>query len=114
MKNIEEAAEEYMNIPPVKAAIKCGDVEDLESHIKVAYKNGWEDGIANQWISVEDELPPICKTVVFLVSVYGRINIHLGDRINDSNIWDSISAGIINNGISNKVTHWLPIPELPK
>jgi hypothetical protein len=41
-QTIEEAASEYMNIPPVKAAIKCGDIEDLESHIKVAFKNGAE------------------------------------------------------------------------
>ena len=57
MKKLEEAAKEYMNIPPVKAAIKCGDVEDLVSHIKVAYRNGFQDGQANQWISVEDEMP---------------------------------------------------------
>lgn len=39
-RTIEEQAREYMNTPPVKAAIKCGDIEDLESHIKVAFKNG--------------------------------------------------------------------------
>lgn len=41
-ETVEVAASEYMNIPPVKAAIKCGDLEDLESHIKVAFKAGAE------------------------------------------------------------------------
>lgn len=41
-QTVEEAADEYMKILPVRAAIKCGDIEDLESHIKVAFKSGAE------------------------------------------------------------------------
>ena len=44
-EQIREAANEYMETPPVSAAIRCGDVEDLASHIKVAYANGLRDAI---------------------------------------------------------------------
>lgn len=48
-EEIRKAAGEYMNMPSVKAAIKCGDVEDLASHIKVAYANGIRYALENQW-----------------------------------------------------------------
>lgn len=54
-EQIREAANKYMETPPVSAAIKCGDAEDLASHIKVAYANGMRD--SNTWISVKDKLP---------------------------------------------------------
>lgn len=41
-QTVEEAADEYMKTLPVRDAIKCGDIEDLESHIKVAFKSGAE------------------------------------------------------------------------
>ena len=44
-EQIREAANEYMETPPVSAAIRCGDVEDLVSHIKVAYANGLRDAL---------------------------------------------------------------------
>jgi hypothetical protein len=53
MKTIEEAAEEYINILPIKAAIEDGDIEDLTSHIKVAYKNGAEWALENQWHKID-------------------------------------------------------------
>lgn len=45
-EQIREAANKYMETPPVSAAIKCGYVEDLASHIKVAYANGMRDAIS--------------------------------------------------------------------
>ena len=44
-KEIRIASDEYMDIPPVRAAIKIGDKEDLISHLKVAYANGMRDAI---------------------------------------------------------------------
>ena len=57
-EEIRKAAGEYMDIPSVKAAIKCGDVEDLASHIKVAYANGMRYVLENQWHDVnKGDLP---------------------------------------------------------
>ena len=58
MTELEKAARGYMNIPPVKSAIKCGDIEDLESHIKIAFRNGaqWQ-AEQSPWISVKERLP---------------------------------------------------------
>lgn len=57
-QTVEEAAREYMKTLPVRAAIKCGDIEDLESHIKVAFKSGaeWQSN-QSPWISVKEQLP---------------------------------------------------------
>lgn len=41
-QTIEEGACKYMDILPVKLVIKYGDIEDLGSHIKVAFKAGTE------------------------------------------------------------------------
>ena len=64
---VEEAASEYMNIPPVKAAIKCGDIEDLESHIKVAFESGAEwQAKQSPWISVEEQLPEENENIIIM------------------------------------------------
>lgn len=71
-QSLEEAASEYINIPPVKAAIKCGDIEDIESHIKVAFKNG------AIWMSKQSPIKNINKE---------RFD-HLYNRILDGGDWD--------------------------
>lgn len=66
-QKIEEAACEYMDILPVKSAIKCGDIEDLESHIKVAFKSGAEwQAKQMAWVSVKNEFPPYNKEVLLI------------------------------------------------
>ena len=54
---IRNEARNYMEIPPIRAAIKCGDLEDLESHIKVAFANGARWALENQWHDTSKELP---------------------------------------------------------
>ena len=53
-EQIREAANEYVETPPVSAAIRCGDVEDLASHIKVAYANGFRDALIEIGQSTKD------------------------------------------------------------
>lgn len=57
IQTIKEAAREYVNIPPVQAALKFMNKEDLRSHIVVAFENGARFAAQNTWISVKDELP---------------------------------------------------------
>lgn len=73
-QTVEEAAREYMKTLPVRAAIKCGDIEDLESHIKVAFKSGaeWQSD-QSLWISVEEKLPPVGVDVIHTNIDTGRI-----------------------------------------
>lgn len=63
-----------METLPVKAAIKCGDIEDLESHIKLAFKSGvqWQSN-QSLWISVEEKLPPVGVDVIHTNIDTGRI-----------------------------------------
>lgn len=59
-QTVEQAANEYMETLPVKAAIKCGDIEDLESHIKVAFKTGYEwQSKQSPWIKIGDREHPV-------------------------------------------------------
>lgn len=58
-KKLEDSACEYICIFLSKSSIKCGDIEDLESHIKVSFKSGSEwQAKQSPWISV-NECPPM-------------------------------------------------------
>lgn len=111
-QTVQEAAKEYMNIQPVQAAIKCGDLEDLESHIKVAFKRGaaWQSQ-QSPWISIEDKFPEENKAVLFLVNWgknrYGYfVGVYYGNGCWESDHWVFLPDSNI-----GKTTHWMPIPE---
>lgn len=100
-QTIEEAASEYMNIPPVKAAIKCGDIEDLESHIKVAFKSGAEwQAKQSSWISVNDLLPPCEIEVLAKLSVGFKVLYLLLDGYWTNGEYDY-----------DDIEYWMPIPQ---
>lgn len=64
-KEIRIASDEYMDIPPVRAAIKIGDKEDLISHLKVAYANGMRDAIKiihEEAVNAFEKTYLICET----------------------------------------------------
>lgn len=66
-QTLEQAANEYMETFPVKAAIKCGDIEDLESHIKVAFKAGYEwQSKQIPWILVKERLPDYNENIIIM------------------------------------------------
>lgn len=73
-QTLEEAANEYMNILPVKSAIKCCDIEDLESHIKIAFKAGAE------WMAKQ----PLAQD---------QIDTKLSEYINSTELDDKIKLG---------------------
>ena len=50
---------EYVQTPPLEAALNLLDKEDIEAHIVVAFARGAEYALENQWISVKDDLPKI-------------------------------------------------------
>ena len=106
-QTVNEAASEYMNIPPVKASIKCGDIEDLESHIKVAFKNGaeWQAG-QSPWISVKERLPYDQEIVLVRSEYGGKATAYYHGR----------NSGFITYGeeaykVFGEVTQWMPIPD---
>lgn len=111
-QTIEEAASEYMNIPPVKAAIKCGDIEDLESHIKVAFESGakWQ-AKQSPWIRMKERLPEdTSEKLVMLVD--GTIRIaHYDEDYNEDmeyHFWYDCAAS--ESYHRDDVIYWMPIP----
>ena len=105
---VEEAASEYMNIPPVKAAIKCGDIEDLESHIKVAFESGAEwQSKQSPWISVNDRLPEENIEVI----IYHEYEFYIGKMYHSmlSNWW-RINKNEADDIIADEDDLWMPIP----
>lgn len=67
-----------------------------------SYQRGWLDGLENQWISVEDILPE--KADVYLTLLNGCVPYVVGFSP-EVKQW-------CNNG--DIITHWMPIPSLPK
>ena len=106
---LDIAASEYMNIPPVKAAIKYGCTEDLEAHIKVAFRNGAQWQLDNMWIPVEERLPEDDEDYFFGLDM-NRNPPAVGACIYDKklNIWYDEKIEITH------ITHWMPIPEFKK
>lgn len=105
-EEIRLASDEYMDIPSVKSAIKCGDVEDLQSHIKVAYANGIRYALENQWHK-ESENPKDDNFVIAYVrygnNTYGYEIAYFTAEWNGQNL-----------SHYDKVLFWMPIPYLPK
>ncbi len=104
---VEEAASEYMNIPPVKAAIKCGDIEDLESHIKVAFESGAEwQAKQSPWISVEDKAGCDTSDDCIVMVMNGDI---FRAYFSSGNKWMKNNGGHYDEVIDDVVA-WFPIP----
>lgn len=116
-EEIRKAAGEYMNMPSVKAAIKCGDVEDLASHIKVAYANGMRYVLENQWHDARKgdlpykhtELLDDCEETVYVFCI-SKKNTPYADYMLQSSkdghwFWGKHSLF--------DCKYWMPIPTLP-
>lgn len=107
-QTLEEASREYMNIPPVKSAIKCGDVEDLESHIKVAFKEGAEwQAKQSPWISIDEQFPEDKQPVLCSSQIYGKV-VLCWDELSQS--WSYPESGEFYCDW-DKVDCWMLIPE---
>lgn len=112
-QTVEAAADEYMKILPVRAAIKCGDIEDLESHIKVAFKSGaeWKSN-QSPWISVKERLPKdFDPKLILLKDEQVRIALLDYDDRNDFEIiyfWYDREAD--ESFDFEDVVAWMPIP----
>lgn len=115
-QTIEEAASEYMNIPPVKAAIKCGDIEDLESHIKVALESGAEwQAKQSPWIKAKEQLPPVNEKDIseqsepVLVKISGHCEPEILVYNKYYHVWDTSDGDDYSCNISDDDI-WMPIP----
>ena len=99
---------EYVQTQPLKAALNLLDKEDIESHIVIAFKNGAEYALENQWISVKNELPKISKLGysddILIHSVDGSIYI---SYFEDNKFY---SWGKHEDILG--VDYWMPIPKL--
>lgn len=106
-QTVEEAANEYMETLPVKSAIKCGDIEDLESHIKLAFKSG-ADWQAKQspWISVEDKAGCDTSGDCIVMVMNGDI---FKAYFSSENKWMKSDGGYYDEVIDDVVA-WFPIP----
>lgn len=113
---VEEVASEYMNIHPVKAAIKCGDIEDLESHIKVAFKDGAEwQAKQSPWIKAKEQLPPVNEKDIseqsepVLVKISGHCEPEILVYNKYYHVWDTSDGDDYSCNISDDDI-WMPIP----
>lgn len=69
-----------------------------------SYEEGYKDGLnADRWISVEDKLPE--EEGKYLCIIQNRY-----ERKVEIELFIS-SVGFIS---PNKITHWMPLPEMPK
>ena len=99
---------EYVQTPPLEAALNLLDKEDIESHIVVAFKNGAEYALENQWISVKDELPKINE-----LGYSDNIFIHgSGGYAGSAYFEDNKFYSWVGNDVIIGVDYWMPIPEL--
>ena len=99
---------EYVQTPPLEAALNLLDKEDIESHIVVAFKNGAEYALENQWISVKDELPKIGDD-----GYSDNIFIHgSGGYVGSAYFEDNKFYSWIGDDEIIGVDYWMPIPEL--
>lgn len=106
-QTVEQAANEYMETLPVKAAIKCGDIEDLESHIKVAFKTGYEwQSKQSPWISVEDK--DGCDTSDDCIVMTEHFEI-FKSYFSSKNEWIKCNNGYYDEMIEDVIC-WMPIP----
>lgn len=115
-KRIEEAAETsitetLMSTPNYEFSPKATDM------LECAYIKGAEDILNNQWISVEEALPPHddrLKTIsidVIVRNEYGKATSAWYDYANK--VWHLLYGEIAGDDlIDSKITHWMPIPEM--
>ena len=101
---------EYVKTPVLKAALNLLDKEDIESHIALAFKNGAEYALENQWISVKDKLPKLDKN-----GLSDDVFIYCSDRyIGVSHFSNKEFINPEGFDIIDNVEYWMPIPKLPK
>ena len=113
---------------------KWGDYENPYENSDTAlafnlFKKGWQATKAQavqSWISVEDNLPEtepntdgvVCAVVCSLGNVYRARYMHDVDVGVDTKYWSEFAVGY--NGVEHehyeinaRITHWMPLPELP-
>lgn len=84
---------------------------------------GFEDGIrvmnwieqsptVDEWISVNDKLPPAAETVLFTGTNLVGERFRAQTGYYNLEVWVAENIGIVNATFT--VTHWMPLPELPK
>jgi hypothetical protein len=101
MKSIDEAAREY---------VYSSSITFPEEAVKKAFKVGVE--FAQQWISVEDELPPCSYEDILIkgIDFEGREDIpDIGYMHSSSNNIPNKENFISLSGEIMEVTHWRPI-----
>ena len=118
MKNIEEAAKK--NLLDVIPSYEVSDSNfcleptpyyDGDQMIEM-FEQGAQWQQNNQWVSVEDKLPSIGE---FVFAYYSTNYIHEMYRRDENGVikW-TLAANPLSSILCGTVTHWMPIPELPK
>jgi hypothetical protein len=112
-KRIEEAAKVYSFNIPSKIYQSCKTQEEMKQwkdEIEQAYIEGGKNSLQNQWISVEEALPPIREKDIGnrSWSDWVLVMTHGGSAFIDCYAFHRKEW--LNNG--NDVTHWAPIPSL--
>ena len=112
---------EYVKTPVLKAALNLLDKEDIESHIALAFKNGAEYALENQWINVKDDLPYNHKDLVIedsisytkkvqTTNITGKFFIDYMVKFHNGWEWKDDSNVFLPEEL--KTTFWMPIPKL--
>ncbi len=94
--------------------IEFHEADMIDDYLTVAPS---AEAFAGKWISVRDAMPTYGQTVLAIVSGKPRANIELigacalAEYYGDEGYWD---VDEYPGWVHAKVTHWLPIPELPQ
>ena len=116
-QRIDEAAKVYSFNIPSKIYQSCKTQEEMKQwkeEIEQAYIEGCKDSLQNQWISVDEALPPYnIKVLVCFKSAFGtERKIFITTRGPENIIVYEKNKFYIQQ--SGEVTHWMPVPEFPK
>ena len=79
--------------------------------ISTAFESGWIEALASQWVSVEDALPEYGERVFAYVRETKAL--FVTKRI-DTDAAPTDSNNFIYGTTTDNITHWMPIPTLPK
>lgn len=82
------------------------DAVTLEK-LKKAYFDGYEAGCGD-WIAVEDQLPEEGKLVTVYVDRYGYYQNYFSQSSRQNGVWTK------EQGMWQRISHWMPLPAAPK
>ena len=119
MKTIEEKAQAYAErkFQEIAELYQTAPWPEFRAKLAEIYLAGATEALASQWRDPKKDLPELDQPI--LIREYYRsarsgryVNHVVEDLFVDVNLFSHLER--VNRHLSYRVTHWMPIPELPK